>query len=105
MLSISFHNPDYPDEIVFDIGGIAVPNNGTKELDAEAELAFFARHGEKVKEFYKDTPYVSVSGTSELKSKDYEPYNVSDDEVSTETIIEEGEVDPTVPEVNEEVEA
>lgn len=104
MLSVSFHNPDFPDGIVFDIGGVAVPNNGSLELDADAELTFYAKHGQNVKDYFKDNSYVTVSGTTELTKADKANYP-DDEEVSTETIVDPEEGDPTVPDVNEEDEA
>lgn len=101
MLSVSFHNPDFPDGVVFDIGGLAVPNNGSVELDAATELGFYARHRQDVKEYYKGNEYVDVSGTTEIKKGDKDNYP-GDDEVSTETIIEEDEVDPSIPETDPE---
>lgn len=102
MLSVKFHNPDFPDGITFDIGGIAVPNGGSVELDAEQELKFYAERGQSVKDYFGKNKQVEVSGKSEITAKDKAQYNVEDDEVSSETIVDPEEGDPTVPEVDEE---
>ncbi len=99
MVSVSFKNADFPDGITFDLGGFAVPNGGSVELDKDQELAFYARHGKSVKDHFKGNDQVEVSGSTELTPKDKSAYP-GDDETSTEVIIEEGEVDPTVPEVD-----
>ena len=102
MLSVSFHNPDFPDGIVFDIGGVAVPNNGSTELDANAELMFYATHRQNVKDYYKDNSYVTVSGTTELTKADRANYPGDDEEVFTETIVDPEEGDATIPETDPE---
>lgn len=96
MLSVGFHNPDFPDDIVFDVGGIAIPNNGSVELDHDAELLFYARYQKGVKDYFKDNPHITISGSTELSKAERAMYP-GEEEVSTETIIPEGEVDPTIP--------
>lgn len=95
MLSISFHNPDFPDDIPFDVGGIEVPNNGSVSLDYDQELLFYAKYREKVKDYFKDNQLVTVEGTTELKAADYKNYP---GEVSEANIIDLEEGDPTIPE-------
>jgi hypothetical protein len=98
VLSIKFHNPDFPDDIVFGVGGIAIPNGTSVELDYDAELSFYARHGKKIKDYFADNDYVEINGTTELDSKDYDNYPSSEEEVSSVVLVDTEEGDPTVPE-------
>lgn len=86
MASIGFKNPDFPDDIIFDLGGIAVPNGGSVELDKDAELAFFAKYGQTVKDYFKDNSMVQVSGKSELTTADKDAYAAAEE---TATEVEE----------------
>ena len=100
-VKVGFHNPDFPDGITFDIGGIAVPNNGSTELTYEQELRFYAERRQSIRDYFKDSPHVTVEGKTELSTKDRAAYP-GFDETSTETIIEEDEVDPSIPETDPE---
>lgn len=102
MLKVSFHNPDYPDGIIFDIGGIAVPNGGSTELSEEEELRFYAKYHETPKDYFKGSKQVKVEGSQELSNAQKKDYPGPDsDEVSSVTIIEPGEPDPTIPETDD----
>lgn len=102
MLKVGFHNPDFPDDVIFDLGGIPVPNNGSVELSYDDELRFFATHRSKVKDRLKDNEYVTIEGSTELSKSDYGNYPGDDQEVSTETIVDLDEGDPTIPDVDPE---
>ena len=55
-------------ETEFEIPGVGmVRNHGSLTLDEADEARFFSRTGMKVKDYYKDTEDVDVSGTSEAK--------------------------------------
>jgi len=91
-VKVGFHNPDFPDGVVFDIGGIAVPNNGTTELDHDQEIAFYARTGKSVRDYYKDDKKVTIEGKTELTSADKKLYPTDaveeSGEAPTETTLE-----------------
>ena len=105
MLSVKFHNPDFPDDIVFDIGGIAVPNGSSVEVDDEAELKFYATHGKILKDYFKDNKQVEISGTTEITSADKDKYNIGDEEASTLTLVDPEIGDPTIPEPEDDEDA
>jgi len=56
--TVSFHNPDFPDGTVFDVGGLAIPNGGSVTLDHDQELSFFSKN--------QMNKLVKVTGDSEL---------------------------------------
>ena|SRR6187455_697820 len=64
--TVEYHNPDFEDGIIFDVGGLRIPNGGSIELDEEAELGFFAKKQMNVSDFFAGDKMVKVSGKSEL---------------------------------------
>jgi hypothetical protein len=69
-LKVEVDFPDYPKGHEFDVSGILVPNGGSTELSEEAEQAFLARKGRSVKDAFKGSANVKVSGTSALNKKE-----------------------------------
>ena len=64
--TVSFHNPDFPDGTVFDVGGLAIPNGGSVTLDHDQELSFFSKNQMNVADVFKGDKLVKVTGDSEL---------------------------------------
>jgi len=64
--TVEYHNPDMEDGIIFDVGGLAIPNGGSIELSEEAELDFFSKKQMSVADFFASDKLVKVSGKSEL---------------------------------------
>jgi len=105
VLKVGFHNPDFPDGVMFDIGGISVPNNGSTELDHQQELQFYARNAQNVRDYYKDNDYVTIEGKTELSTADKKGYPAEiveeSGEAPSETVVElvDEEGNPVEPEV------
>jgi hypothetical protein len=64
--TVEYHNPDFEDGLIFDVGGLAIPNGGSIELDEDAELLFFSKKQQSVSDFFAGEKLVKVSGKSEL---------------------------------------
>jgi hypothetical protein len=64
--TVEYHNPDFEDGVIFDVGGLRIPNGGSIELDEDAELSFFAKKQTSVSDYFADDKMVKVSGKSEL---------------------------------------
>jgi hypothetical protein len=80
-LRVGFHNPDFPDDIPFDIGGIIVPNGGEVELTEEQELGVIARHSMAVRDRFAGNKNVHISGNTEFTKNFIEAnYGVGSDE-------------------------
>jgi hypothetical protein len=74
-LSVSFSNPDFPEGLEFDIGlGVPVPNGKSVELDHDAELSFVSKKQMGVKDYFKDSEQIKVSGSTELDKKELEAH-------------------------------
>lgn len=83
--TVTFHNPDMEDGIIFDVGGLAIPNGGSIELSDEQELEFFAKKQTTLDEFFKGDKLVKVSGKSSLSNEDKKAHTPSlDDDEETE---------------------
>lgn len=64
--TIEYHNPDFEDDRIFDVGGLAIPNGGSVTLSEEEELAFFSKKQMSVSDFFAGDRLIKVSGKSEL---------------------------------------
>lgn len=66
-LKVTVKHPSMGD-VEIEIPGVGlVKNHGSITLTEEDEGRFFSRTGMKVKDYYKDTEDVDVSGTSDAK--------------------------------------
>lgn len=61
-LKVKFHNLDFPDEVMFDLGGLSVPNGVEVEISDETELLFIAKYGQSIVSKLGNNPIVTVSG-------------------------------------------
>lgn len=104
--TIEYSNPAFEDGVVFDVGGLAIPNGGSIELTDEEELAFYARHQKDVSDFFSGDKLVKVSGKSELSSSDKKLHSGQDVSVIAESLDEAiiHDVEPPVDSEGEEVE-
>jgi hypothetical protein len=67
-LKVSIKHPGFGPDSEFEVPGVGmVKNGGSITLNEEDEGRFFSRTGMKVKDYYKDTEDVDVSGTSDAK--------------------------------------
>jgi len=64
--TVEFHNPDFEDNVLFDVGGLAIPNGTSVELSEDDELSFFSRHQKGVSEYFAGDKHIKVSGKSLL---------------------------------------
>jgi hypothetical protein len=69
-LKLSYHNPAFPKDQEFDLGGVLVKNGSSITLSEEQELSMAARFGTTVKEHFKESEDVKVEGTAEVKAAD-----------------------------------
>lgn len=59
-----------PDDTVFDLGGIAIENGKTVTVTAEQELGIVQKHGSSLKDAFGASPFLEITGTTELKGGD-----------------------------------
>ena len=93
--TVAYHNPDMEDGIIFDVGGIAIPNGDSVDLEEEAELHFIAKKQMSVSDFFADDQLVKVSGKSELSKAQMEAH--SGTKVSEEPAVQEDPEQVDVP--------
>lgn len=62
-MKVKFHNPEFPDDIEFDFGGLAVINGKTVTFTKEDLDLYVARNGVELKERLLNNPYATVDGT------------------------------------------
>lgn len=71
--TVKYKNPSYPEGQPLHLVNIGlVENGGSVKLSEEAEVAFIARTGQSVKDYFANRPMIEVSGTSELNKKQKE---------------------------------
>lgn len=67
-LKVTIKHPTLGPDTELEVPGVGlVKNGGSVTLTEENEGSFFSRTGMKVKDYYKDSEDVDVSGTSEAK--------------------------------------
>ena len=62
-MKVKFHNPEYPNGMEFDFGGIVVVNGRTVDFNKDELDAYKARHGVNLKERLLTNEYATVDGT------------------------------------------
>lgn len=68
--TIKYNNPNYEAGGQLHLTGVGlIENGGEVKLDKDAEKRLEAVTGRSVKDYFKDNEMVTVSGTTELKSK------------------------------------
>lgn len=69
--SIKFTHPAFDKGEEFDLTGVGLVENGSAtKMDADQERYFISRNGMSVKDYFKDSEMVEVTGTSELKAEE-----------------------------------
>lgn len=83
-LSIEYKNPDFPDGVEFDIGGILVVNGEATSVSEEDELRYVSRRRVAVRDGLANSTYASVSGDAFLPpSKVADMYPQVEEEAAT----------------------
>lgn len=67
---LKYKDPSMPDDTLVDLGGVAVENGKTVTVTAEQELAVSQKHGVSFKDALKASPFLEITGTTELKGGD-----------------------------------
>lgn len=62
-MKVKFHNPEYPDDIEFDFGGLAVINGKTVTFTKEELELYEVRNGVALKDRLLVNPFATVDGT------------------------------------------
>jgi hypothetical protein len=63
------NDPTAPDDTEFDFGGLLIKNKSTVTLTEEDEQRIIARHGESVKNALGNSPFLEITGTTEITKK------------------------------------
>lgn len=65
--TLKFSHPSFENDQEFDLYGIGlVKNGGSIKLDKEAEQSFVDKTGKSIKDYFKGSGHVEVTGTTEL---------------------------------------
>lgn len=62
-MKVKFHNPEFPNDMEFDFGGISVINGKTVTLTDDQLLDYKAHHGVALKERLLANEFATVDGT------------------------------------------
>lgn len=71
-MEVAMNHPDFPKGMVFDVGGILVPNGESVTLDEDQEQSFVARNRAPVKDRLAGNPMIKVTGSSKFSSTQVE---------------------------------
>jgi hypothetical protein len=92
-LTVTFHNPAYPDGYAFGIEGLGVLNNGeASEISEEQEQAFANATGATIAEAFENNEFATVEGDPTVSG----PEEPTGTQPAAEP--EEGEGEETAPE-------
>ena len=61
-MRVNFHNPELPDDVEVDIGGLLLVNNQSVDVDEEQQSEFEARNGKTIEEAMTRVQFVKVGG-------------------------------------------
>ncbi len=67
--TVKFEHPHFPEDYEFAVSGLGlIPNGCTLEVDADMEHLFVASRGMTIEDAFKDSPEVTLSGSTALSS-------------------------------------
>jgi hypothetical protein len=61
-MKVKFHNPEFPNDLEFDVGGLVLVNNKTVEFDKDQLDRYKAQHGVSLKDRLLTNEYATVDG-------------------------------------------
>lgn len=62
-MKVEFYNPEFPEGMEFEVGGVLLVNGGEAvEIDEAEERRFFANHGEELKDVFLRNQFMKVGG-------------------------------------------
>lgn len=61
-MKVKFHNPDFPNDIEFDVGGLVIINGKTVEFNKDQLDRYQAQHGVALKERLLNNEFATVDG-------------------------------------------
>jgi hypothetical protein len=80
-LKVTVTNSDFPDDHEFEVRGLGLFTNGkSRSVTEEEEAAYVALNGVSVRDGTKESEYLKVEGTAEVKA----PEPAEEEEESTE---------------------
>lgn len=62
-MKVKFHNPEFPNGMEFDFGGVVVINGRTVEFEKDELDSYKSRHGVSLKERLLASEFATVDGT------------------------------------------